>query len=229
MKNAKKVKAADLHQYLNESRGLERDYLGEVLKSRQTAWYVVLVFGIITVVALGAAMLGLRQTAPPPMILRVDNATGAVDLLTAIKETEATYGEVVDIYWLNKYVLNRESYDYYHIQMLYETTALLSTPAVQREYYSLFEGAAARDKVLGQDRILVTIKSITPHQQGGSAVVRFTTQEVSSQGYYKGAIRNLIATIGYTYVDTLISAQDRRINPLGFQVTSYRVDAESIN
>ncbi|WP_276662626.1 type IV secretion system protein [Thauera aminoaromatica] len=40
--------------------------------------------------------------------------------------------------------------------------------------------------------------------------------------------RNWIATIGYTYVNAPISAQDRRINPLGFQVYSYRVDPESV-
>lgn len=58
-------------------------------------------------------------------------------------------------------------------------------------------------------------------------MVRFSTREVSSTGHIENS-KNLIATIGYTYSNVPISAEDRRINPLGFQVTSYRVDAELI-
>ena len=81
---------------------------------------------VLAFLGLGAGWAGLSQEAPDPLILRVDNATGNVDLVTTMKEQETSYGEVVDSYFLNKYVLNRESYDYDTIQTLYDTTALLS-------------------------------------------------------------------------------------------------------
>lgn len=227
-KKSKPVKANALKQYLEESRGLERDYIGEIMVSRKIAWRVALGLGLLALFALIAAFVAVKREAPTPMVLRVDNATGSVDVLSTIGKHEKTYGEIVDIYWLNTYVLNRESYDYNSIQMLYDTTALLSTPEVQREYYSIYDGQDARDKVLkDHTRIIVKILSITPDSGGGKATVRYTSQEKSSNGQV-GTLNHLIATIAYKYTDAPISLVDRRINPLGFQVTSYRTDPESV-
>lgn len=227
--NTAKVKTDELKKYLDESRGLERDYIGEILLSRKKAWRMAYGFGLLAIIAFMVALLAIRREAPTPMVLRVDNATGAVDILTTIKKHEKTYGEIVDIYWLNSYVLNRESYDYNSIQMLYNTTALLSNYEVQREYYSVFEGPDARDKVLGNHtRILINILSITPDASGGKAVVRFTSREKNTNSQVT-APKHFIATIAYQYTDAPMSLEDRRINPLGFQVTSYRVDPEVHN
>ena len=221
-----KIKATNLEQYLEESRGLERDYIGEILSSRKNAWRITWGLCMVAILSLITAIAGVKRQSPPPVILRVDNATGSVDMLTTIRESESSYGEVVDIYWLNKYVLNRESYDYYNIQMLYETTALLSTENVQKEYSAIFDGSEARDKVLADHtRIVVVVNSIVPTNQGGNAIVRFTTQEKKINGQ-ANSLRNFIATISYRYTSSPIGAEDRRINPLGFQVTSYRVDPE---
>lgn len=227
-KKSKPVKANALKQYLEESRGLERDYIGEIMVSRKIAWRVALGLGLLAIFAIVATIVAVKREAPTPMVLRVDNATGSVDVLSTIGKHEKTYGEIVDIYWLNTYVLNRESYDYNSIQMLYDTTALLSTPEVQREYYSIYDGQDARDKVLkDHTRIIVKILSITPDSGGGKATVRYTSQEKSSNGQV-GTLNHLIATIAYKYTDAPISLVDRRINPLGFQVTSYRTDPESV-
>ncbi|MCB1898965.1 MAG: type IV secretion system protein [Rhodocyclaceae bacterium] len=223
----KKIAKGEFEQYLEETRGLERDYIGEVLKSRKSAWIVAGASIVLAFLGLGAGWAGLSQEPPDPLVLRVDNATGNVDIVTTMKEQETSYGEVVDSYFLNKYVLNRESYDYDTIQTLYDTTALLSNAEVQHEYYALFDGQNARDKVLSnRTKITVRVRAITPTAEG-NAVVRFTTQNRHSNGV-NDPPRNWIATIGYTYVSAPISTQDRRINPLGFQAYSYRVDPESV-
>lgn len=228
MRKEKYIKSQYLSQYLEESRGLERDYIGEILNSRKTAWRVCGLIAILGFMGLVAGIIGTKREAPSPLVLRVDNATGAVDVVTMMRESETSYGETVDKYWLNLYVLDRESYDYNTIQQLHDTTALLSSAEVQKEYGSLFEGNNARDKVLSNHtRIIVKIRSITLGNSGESAVVRFTTQSQHSNGINDSA-KNFIATIGYTYVSAPISEEDRRINPLGFQVVSYRVDPESV-
>lgn len=227
-REAKKVKSEEMASYLKESRGLERDLLSEVMRSRKAAWNVSKFLGLIAIGGIAAGVAGLWRDAPPPLILRVDNATGAVDTVTAMRVHETSYGEVVDQYWLNQYVLNRESYDYNTVQLNYDTTALLSSPPMQQEYGKLFEGPGARDAVFANKvRIVVSIRSIQPNNRG-QATVRFTTREIASNGQAP-IVRNMIATIGYTYVNAPMSTQDRRINPLGFQVTSYRVDPESVN
>lgn len=226
-KKVKPIKTKDLPTYLEESRGLERDLLSEYGRSRRRGWIVGgagLVFGLFGFVT---AIVGVSQEVPAPLILRVDNATGAVDQVTAMKIEDVSYGEVIDEYWLNQFVLNRESYDYNTIQQNYETTALLSAPDVQKEYYELYDGANARDLVLSnRARIRVKIKSIQPNNQG-QATVRFTTTEIRDNGTVPRS-QDWIATVGYRYVQGPMNRSDRRVNPLGFQVTSYRADPELI-
>ena len=226
------VKSDDLNRYLEESRGLERDYMAEILRSKLFAWRLAIGSSSLLAVALLTLLFLTPLKTNTPFVLRVDNVTGHVDVLTTLRESEVSYGEVVDSYFLNQYVLNREGYDYNTIQNAYNTTALLSDPEVQREYYAIFEGAQARDTVLkDRAKIIVQVRSITPTPEagspGGTAVVRFSTQLKHNNGSVE-PLQNWIATIGYTYKDATMSSVDRRINPLGFQITSYRVDPETL-
>ena len=222
------IKSGDLKKYLEESRGLERDYMAEVLKSRLIAWCLAIGASALAAVALLALLFLIPLKTTIPYVVRVDNATGHIELVTTLRTSESTYGEVVDSYFLNQYVLNREGYDYNTLQNAYNTTALLSDAEVQREYYALFEGAQARDTVLkDRAKIIVQVRSITPTPEKGTAVVRFSTQLKQNNGSIE-PLRNWIATMSYVYKDATMSSVDRRINPLGFQITSYRVDPETL-
>src|SRR3954454_23033162 len=106
------MRAADLEKYLEESRGLERDYLDELVRARRAAWRVAAGATVLTVVALAAVIALVPLKRGDAFVLRVDNATGGVDVVTTLRDEKASYGEVVDRYFLNKYVLARESYDY---------------------------------------------------------------------------------------------------------------------
>ncbi|WP_455477896.1 virB8 family protein [Bartonella sp. B10] len=224
-KEAKPVKAERLNSYYEESRGLERELINEFIKSRKTAWWVAGAVGILGLLGMMCGVVGFSQPAPTPLVLRVDNATGAVDVISVMREHETSYGEVVDKYWLNQYVLNRETYDYDTIQLSYDTAALLSAPTVQQEFYKIYEGENARDQVLSDKaRIVVKVRSIQPNGLG-QATVRFTTQQHNSNGAIEQK-QHHIATIGYTYVGAPMKSSDRLLNPLGFQVTSYRSDPE---
>lgn len=224
----RKVKSEGLAEYLAETRGLERDYIGELLKSRSVAWRIAAVSLTIAVVSVGAvmALTPLKQTEVA--VVRLDEATGNAQVMTTLADAKTSYGETVDRYFLNQYVLNRESYDYDTIQHTYDTTALLTAPAAQPEFFKIYDGAEGRHNVLKNSaRILVKVKSITPDPKLGTAVVRFQTQK-QRPDYSTEPAEHWIATIGYGYVNAATSEADRRINPLGFQVRSYRVDAELV-
>lgn len=223
-----KISKADLKKYYEESKGLERNLLSEYAKSKKIAWNVATVGLVFGLIGFSAGFAGFYQEAPTPLVLRVDNATGAVDMVSTVKNMEDSYGEIVDEYWLNQFILNRESYEYNTIQHNYDTTALLSAPDVQKEYYELFTGSKARDVVYGNKvQIKVNVRSIQPNGKG-QAIVRFQTKQINKNGVLPST-QDWIATVGYRYIQVPMNRSDRRINPLGFQVTSYRVDPELIN
>jgi type IV secretion system protein VirB8 len=222
------MRSLDLDRYLEESRGLERDYLEELVRSRRAAWRVAGMAVALVAAALGAVVSLVPLKRVEGFVLRVDNATGAVDLLTSLRDGQESYGEVVDRYFLNKYVLARESYEYDTLQTAYDTTALMSTSEVQREYAALFEGEKARDKLLANRvRILVKVRSIAPGTTRNTALVRFATRVTHPDGSGEPE-ESHVATIGFRYVGGAMHEQDRLVNPLGFQVTSYRVDPEIV-
>lgn len=222
------VKVTELAQYLRESRGLERDYLSELVQSKKAAWRVAAAAGVLVGVALMALVALLPLKRVEGFVVRVDNATGGADLVTMLRDAPATYGEVVNKYWVNKYVLGRETYDWQTLQTAYDTTVLLSSPEVQQEYRALFEGEKARDKAWGsQVRVLVQVRSIAPGTSGNTAVVRFSRRREEGNGA-PAVEESLVATVGFQYVAGAMREQDRLVNPLGFQVTSYRVDPEVI-
>ena len=214
-------------EYLEESRGLERDLLLEQRRSRRAAWRVAAVsWALLALSLLGFALL-LPLKRVEPFVVRVDNATGAVDIVTVLKTTPESYGEAVDKYWLNRYVLARESYDHETVQATYDATVLLSMPAVQREFQAIYDGQEARDRVLGNRiRLVVRVRSITPAKD--TAMVRFVRSRRATDGSSE-IEESLVASIGFRYVAAPMREEDRLVNPLGFQVTSYRVDPETLS
>lgn len=218
----------DLDAYLAATQNLECDHLSELLASRRRAWQVALAASLLTLTSLiaVAALTPLKQVTP--VVLRVDNVTGHVDMITTVNRIEHSYGEVVDSYFINQYILNRETYDYSTLQTLYDTTALLSSPEMQEQYYSLFSGATARQHQWGANvKVQVHIQSIIPNTKARTAVIRLTTQAHHAQRGLD-AKQHWIVTLSYRYVDALMGVTERRHNPLGFQITSYRRDPETV-
>ena len=215
----------EFQTYLEESKGLERDFIEEQVRSKALAWRVAVASWVLLGLALGGYMLLLPLKKVEPYVVRIDNATGAVDIVTVLREAPQSFGEVVDKYWLNKYVLNRESYDWQTLQSTYDTAVLLSAEAVQGEVEATFDGSQARQKVLGERvRYIVKVRSITPAKD--TAVVRFVrTRHIEGA---EDVDESLVATIGFQYVSAPMKEADRLVNPLGFQVTSYRVDPENV-
>lgn len=225
------IKSEELTKYLEESRGLERNFLREVLRSRRNAWVVTGITSCLAFCALMVTIVLIKTSAQPvpPFILRVDNATGAVDVLSVMRERQDSYGETVDQYWITAYIRHRENYDYETIQADYNAVGLMSTEQVAMIYHKVFEGDKGRDKVLSDKaRILVQLDSAPiVNNETNTATARFRTI-VHWRNNRVDEVRNWVATIAFKYVNAPMRSQDRLINPLGFQVTSYRVDPELV-
>lgn len=225
----RKVDAEDYETYLKESRGLERDFLGELVSSRRTAWLVALGASVISLASIGG-MLGViaaHRSPPPPAVFTVDRSTGQVDVVTQLATSSIKTEWATDKQYINTYVLSREGYDYNSLQLFYDTTGLMSSENVQKEYYAMFAGKEGRQAKLGDGAVIdVSIKSIVEGPDS-SATVRFTTTTRLRNGNVIGPA-NFIATLAYHYVGAPMAEKDRRIDALGFQITSYRVDPEVI-
>ncbi len=198
-------------------------------RSERRAWMVAGTFGVgfvLSCVAI-ALMLPLKETTP--YVVRVDNATGVPDIVTTMQDQIVTGDDVMTKYWLAKYVLHRETYDWYTLQTDYDTTGLLSSAAVGAEYGEQFNGD---ESLTGKyhDKVSATVKVVSVVPTGDdTGTVRFikTTKRLATNTVID--TQQWVATVAFEYRNTeRVTESVRLVNPFGFRVTSYRVDPEMV-
>lgn len=208
----------------------ESSRVATIEKSERRAWLVAFGATISAGIAIAAVAMLVPLKETVPYVVRVDNTTGVPDIVTAMKDKAVTGDEVMDKYWLARYVQSRETYDWYTLQKDYNAVGLLSSANVGTAYAQLFEGKDALDKAYGKTvRATVEIISVVPTAKN-TGTVRFikTTKRVDQENS-PGTTTKWVATVAYEYRNTaLIKESARLVNPFGFQVLSYRVDPEMV-
>lgn len=227
----KPVGRAELEQLQKEQTGLEVDLLDEVVESRRRAWMVACGFGAISMCCVAALMFVVyRYSQPVPTHLLVqDQATGAVSQV-ALLEERATYGELIDSYWVSEFIRHHEGYDFYTAQVDYDAVGLMAAGDVADEFQQKFKGPEGMDKRLGDsERTTVEVSSvILDSTEKGIATVRYSTQKKYRTRSVPEPKKYWIAQLSYTYDNMLLTAQQRFINPLGFRVRSFRTNLENV-
>lgn len=200
-----------------------------VEKSNQRAWIVAFVAVFVSVLSIIAITFMLPLKSVEPYVIRVDNTTGMVDIITSVNKETLTNDEALDKYFTAKYVKTREGYFYNLIEQDYILTQILSMPEVAKDYIRLYEGANSRVEVLqNKEEILIDIISVTLGNSAGvkTATIRFNAKQ-HLVGSESSQISAKIATLSYDYFpDSLSNEEERLKNPLGFKVLNYRIDDE---
>ena len=204
-------------KFIEAARIFESSEIERVRKNTKIAWRICGVCLLITGIAVGAVAGLTPLKTVVPFLVRVDNNTGATDIV------------VIDKANLSAYVKYREGYDWYSVQDTFDATALMSDGALQTELVRLYKDSPnAPHKVLA-DKFRINIKILSISFIGKTAQVRYEKtmipltadkQVIEPQRY--------VATISYEYRDEALSDEARLINPLGFTVTSWRTDKETV-
>ncbi|RRE44366.1 type IV secretion system protein VirB8 [Klebsiella pneumoniae] len=207
----------------NESRkGLEVDLMDEVLAAYRSTGSAV-----VTVALSLVGYVVHKYSQPiPAHLLTLNEATHEVQQVKLTRD-QTSYGDEIDKFWLTQYVIHRESYDFYSVQVDYTAVGLMSTPNVAESYQSKFKGRNGLDKVLGDSETTrVKINSVILDKPHGVATIRFTTVRRVRSNPVDDQPQRWIAIMGYEYKSLAMNAEQRYVNPLGFRVTSYRVNPE---
>jgi type IV secretion system protein VirB8 len=198
-------------------------------RRREGIAYLLAGGGIACAVAacIAVALLTPLKTVEP-FVVRVDKSTGATDIITRLDERTVTYNEVIDKYWLARYVNYREEYSDSDAYPNYQAVSLMSSKTVGEAYFALINPRNARSPsaVYGRDGLVdITVNSIA-FLGNNVAQVRFLRTEKIPNSNNRET--HWIATINYQYLKSPMKENDRLINPTGFQVSEYRLDAESV-
>ena len=226
------MSAPDLKGYFDEAKSWNADALRNAERSRRLAWGVAGFAGLLATVAVGAVAGLAPLKTVEPFVVRVDRATGAVDVMTALKaERPLAYDEAVSKFFLAQYVRAREGWLAPAAEANFRQVSIMSTPAEQQRWADVFRPANPQSPQVvygqaGEAQVEIrAVSFVSSTGSGGVANVRFhriirQSQQVTESDW--------IATVAFVYTTAPMAEADRLRNPLGFQVTSYRADPEVV-
>jgi len=221
------VEAGDLKSYFAQARTWEQDRLLAAYRSQRIAWVTAGVASLLAVVSVGAVAALTPLKTVEPFVIRVDNATGIVDVVNALDNARETYDEAVTRYFAARYVRAREGFQFAEARDNFQEVSLLSAVPEQQRFAAVYRGSnpESPQQVYGRTAVArVTIKSISAINKNVVAV-RYL-REVRRGEEVKTT--HWIATLTYAYAKSPASTGDRLVNPLGFTVSEYRSDPEVV-
>lgn len=131
---------AALQAYFSEARGWDFDRVQQLRRLSRLACVFAAV-GWLIALALAAALAGLMPLkSVQPFVVRVDNASGIVDVVPTYVG-ESRFDEAVTRYLLTRYVRVCEGYLPASAESDYEECGAFHTPERNQEWYALWNPA----------------------------------------------------------------------------------------
>ena len=222
------VPAPDLKAYFAEARSWDRDRLRAAERSRRLAWSAAGVMAALAVSAVAAVATLTPLKTVAPYVVRVDRATGAVEVMSGLRGgKDLTYEEAVTKSFLATYVRARETWLAPAAEANFRQAAIMSTPEEQQRWASLFRPSNPASPQITYGPAAEAQVSVRAISFVAPKVANVRFHRTLRQG---GQVTETdwIATLAFTYAKAPMSEADRLRNPLGFQVSSYRADPEVV-
>lgn len=206
-------------------------------RSERRAWWVAFsAIGMSLMLAGGYFyMLPLKQKVPYLVMADAYTGTSTVARLTEdLTHRRISTSEAINRSNVAHFVMARESYDLALLNLGdWTTVQTMASPGVKADYTRLYSSLNPESlfKTYGKDKA-IRIKLLSIVLIGGGqgrtpsgATVRFQRSVYDKQSGATQPLDSKIATMEFTYKANLEMDDRNRIeNPLGFWVTSYRVD-----
>jgi len=219
---------SDRKRYFEQSRSWALDTRIKDARHLRHAWIITgAAIAIALFEAVAIALLTPLKTVQPITLL-VDRQTGFVQALDPMQPRRIGADEALTQSFLAQYVLAREGFDRATVSRDYQRVALWSAGSARAQYLSFMPAANPQSpfqRYPSGTVLVVRVKSVSK-LAGGRALIRFDT-ELQDRAGRADAARPWISIVQYRYSDAPMRFEDRLVNPLGFQVVSYRRDSEA--
>jgi type IV secretion system protein VirB8 len=194
----------------------------------RTAWIVAGAAVLVAVLEAIAIVVMMPLKTTQPYTILVDRQTGYVQTAQGLRPGALTQNDAVTQSFLVQYVLARETFDVTDLKDNYRKVQIWSAAEARAAYLREMSENNPRSPIKAYPSSTVVsavVKSVSILGPG-SALVRFDAERRDA-GSSVGTMQPYSAVIAYRYSGQPLRMEDRFINPLGFQVTRYRRDAET--
>jgi len=220
-----------LMQYLREASSWDGDRVAQAQRSARRAWALSGAAALIAALAVSAVALLTPLKRVEPFLIRVDNATGIVDVVPTFAGHQ-TMPEAVTRFLLAHYVQTCERYLPATAEQDYTECGAFHGPRRNQEWSSLWASSNPQSPLVKYHdgtSVTVQIQSISFFARSSGladlAQVRFI-RSTRAGNAEQGALTHWIANVQFAFGEPPTNPDTRRWNPLGFRVIEYHIESE---
>ena len=146
-------------------------------------------------------------------------------IVNPISSSVLSGNEALAQYFIKKYVVARETYNPVDFDTQANTTVrLLSSNSIYWDYRGYLKNEDVNPSIkYGQKNTTFLLVKSWSNLSENKYILRFSINETAGSR----SVFNKIAVVEFKYVPMELTDKDKDINPIGFQITGYRVDDDS--
>ena len=223
----------ELIAYQQEAASWDADRIEQMRRHARLAVWVAVFAWFCAMLSSAALVLLMPLKRVEPFVIRVDNATGVVDMVP-VYAGHAEPAEIVTRYLLTHYVTVCERFNFATAESDYQECGAFHSARRNQLWYAQWNPANPNSPLnVFKDGTVVraNVASVMFFKRSSGvtdlAQVRYlkATQHAGSDA---GRITHWIATIQYAYAAPSGDPQTRSWNPLGFEVLDFRPEPEAV-
>lgn len=182
------------------------------------------VFGVLTVYQISASKKIF------PFVIQVDSKTGITNVVQPL-ETYST-NENVQKYFVMKYMNARETYSFYDFRYQYYTVVRLLSSDAAYQGFRRFLASDSPDvplrygERLSRNIAVESLNYIPTSNTPGVYTMQVRFKVLDMLNGHKQPEKHKVAILSFKFAPTLLTNDEQYVNPLGFEIISYRVDDE---
>lgn len=218
-----------LNEYYVHAGSWADERIQSIYASRKTAWIIALVATVVALLLAITLIILLPLKTVVPHTILVDRQTGFVQAVDPANPQKLAPQKALTQSFLVQYVQAREGFDIATVQGQFRKVSLWTSGQAKNRYVSLMQATNPQSPLAIYPRnsvVDVRVRSVSQISDN-TALVRFASVR-RDQGAAEQPEENWVAVIKFRYSSAPMTVEDRYINPLGFEVTDYRKDPESL-
>lgn len=165
-----------------------------------------------------------------PFVIEVEERTGITNVIRPFLVEEINSNEAIRRYFVDKYIRAREEYYHdTHYRNYYTVVRLLSTSSIYNQFRALVDpnnGASPINFGRAGERTIAVISRTEEKSGSGYKLdmsLNIITKPIGRKSSVRSSERRKRLVMEYQMMNIQLTPEEREINPLGFQVTSYRI------
>lgn len=210
--------------YFKEAKTWYQENYEVVTASRNRYRLMCGAFGLLLALAVTAIIIIMPLKAYIYRIIEVNKQTGEMTILKEMEGKTFSSTFVINRYFINQYVQNRESYSMEDIKRKFNLVLAMSAKPIADEYLANTVSTNPKSpiKLLGNEFYrevrVMSINQLNPN----TALVRYQTLTHNKNNLAETKTDDWETVVKWEYVNPSESLEERDKNPLGFSVIYYQ-------